>query len=165
MVARYTRLMQSVPKFAADRMLARIARWLRMLGADVSFDESVDGAMMLKAARIEGRILLTRDKRLKTSPDVFFLESNNFREQLHEILARRPFDIRRAALSRCSRCNTPLIEVYREVVRGRVPPFVYANNEKFSECPTCAHLYWAGTHPGRIMREIEKLGLHTSEEA
>ena len=152
--------MESVPKFAADRMLTRIARWLRMFGADMTFDESADGATMLKTARLEGRILLTRDKRLKTAPDVLFLESNHFREQLHEILAHYPFDIRRDAFSRCSRCNAPLIEVDREVVRTRVPPFVYASVAKFSECPACAHLYWAGTHPDRIMREIERLGLH-----
>ncbi|HLX38655.1 MAG TPA: Mut7-C RNAse domain-containing protein [Candidatus Binataceae bacterium] len=146
-----------MPKFAADRMLARIARWLRMLGADVIFDGSIDGATMLKRARVEGRIVLTRDKRLKTATDVYFLDSNLFREQLRAILARYPFDIHRENLSRCSGCNTQLIAVDREVVRTRVPPFVYASNEKFYECPSCAHLYWNGTHPGRIMLEIERL--------
>jgi hypothetical protein len=151
--------MEALPKFAVDRMLARVARWLRMLGADAIFDEGIDGAALLKIARREGRILLTRDKRLKTAPDVLFLDSNHFREQLRQILARYPFDIHRDAFSRCSRCNTPLIEVDREVVRHRVPPFVYASNEKFSECPTCAHLYWSGTHPGRIMLEVQRIGI------
>jgi len=147
------------PKFAADRMLARVARWLRMLGADVIFDDRIDGAAMLKRARDEARILLTRDKRLKTASEVFFLDSEDFREQLRAILSRHPFDIHREAFSRCSRCNTPLITVDREVVRQRVPPFVYASNERFSECPSCAHLYWSGTHPDRIMREVERLAL------
>lgn len=151
--------MEAITKFAADRMLARVARWLRMLGADTIFDESIDGATMLKTARIEGRIMLTRDKRLKTSPDVLFLDSNNFREQLRQIIACCPFDVFQNAFSRCSRCNTPLVEVDREIVRLRVPPFVYATNEKFSECPNCAHIYWAGTHPERIIREVRKIGL------
>jgi uncharacterized protein len=151
--------MEAIPKFAADRMLARVARWLRMLGADVIFDQNIDGAAMLRRARDEGRILLTRDKRLKTASDVLFLDSNHFREQLRTILSRYPFDIHSKAFSRCSRCNTPLVTVDRYVVRNRVPPFVYASNEKFSECPSCAHLYWAGTHPDRIMREVDRLGL------
>lgn len=151
--------MEAISKFAADRMLARVARWLRMLGADTIFDESIDGASMLKLARAEGRVMLTRDKRLKTAPDVLFLESNNFREQLREILARYPLHSLHLALSRCSLCNTRLIEVDRDLVRMRVPPFVYASIEKFSECPHCAHLYWAGTHPGRIIEELRKLGL------
>lgn len=114
---------------------------------------------MLKLARIEGRIMLTRDKRLKTAPDVLFLNSNNFREQMREILTQCPFDVFDNAFSRCSRCNTPLIEVHREVVRLRVPPFVYASNAKFSECPNCAHIYWGGTHPERIIHEVRKMGL------
>ena len=151
--------MEAIAKFAADRMLARVARWLRMLGADTLLDESLDGATMLKLARAESRIMLTRDKRLKTAPDLLFLESNNFREQLREIWARYPFEIIGNAFSRCSRCNTPLIEVDREVVRARVPPFVYASNDKFSECPRCAHLYWSGTHPARVIQEVQKIGL------
>jgi uncharacterized protein len=148
--------METIPKFAADRMLARLARWLRLLSADTLFDEGIDGAAMLRIARAEGRIMLTRDKRLKTAPEVLFLDSNDFREQLRQILKRHPLDAIRSAFTRCSRCNTPLIEVSRDLVRSRVPPFVYASHEKFSECPHCARLYWSGTHPGRIIREFEK---------
>jgi uncharacterized protein with PIN domain len=151
--------MEALPKFAVDRMIARVARWLRMLGADTTFDESIDGATMLKIARREGRILITRDKRLKSAPDALYLDSNHLREQLRQILARYPFDIHRDAFSRCSRCNTPLIAVDRDVVRHRVPPFVYASNEKFSECPTCAHLYWSGTHPERMRLEVQRIGI------
>jgi uncharacterized protein with PIN domain len=151
--------MEAIVKFAADRMLARVARWLRILGADTTFDENLDGATTLKAARIEGRIMLTRDKRLKTAPDVLFLESNDFREQLRQSLARYPFDVMQNAFSRCSRCNALLVEVDREIVRLRVAPFVYATNAKFSECPTCAQIYWGGTHRERIIREMRQIGL------
>ena len=157
--------MEAIAKFAADRMLARVARWLRILGADTIFDENVDGATMLKAARTDGRIMLTRDKRLRTARDVLFLDSNNFREQLRQILARYPFDVFENAFSRCSRCNAALVVVDREVVRLRVPPFVYAANEEFSECPTCAHIYWGGTHPERIIHEMRKIGLDLGAKA
>jgi uncharacterized protein with PIN domain len=156
--------MEAIAKFAADRKLARLARWLRMLDADTLFDENLDGAAMLKAARAEGRILLTRDKRLRTAPEVLFLDSNDFREQLLQVLARYPFDTSQSAFSRCARCNTLLIEVDREIVRHRVPPFVYAANEKFSECPRCAHIYWGGTHRERIVREAAKLGLDLADK-
>jgi uncharacterized protein with PIN domain len=67
--------MDAIPSFAADRMLLRIARWLRVLGADTIFYAHLDGAAMLKLARAEGRVMLTRDKRLKTAPEVLFLRS------------------------------------------------------------------------------------------
>src|SRR5215813_9229850 len=105
-------------------MLARLARWLRLLGADTLFDPSLDGASMLRIARSEGRVMLTRDKRLRTAADAMLIESNDFRAQLRQILARYPLDIATATFTRCSRCNAMLDRVDREILRRRVPPFV-----------------------------------------
>jgi len=151
--------LKSAPKFAADRMLARLARWLRLLGADVLFDPSLGGDKLLARARAEGRVTLTRDKRLRTASDVLYLEGNLFRDQLREVLARFPFDPRRAAFTRCSHCNEPLAEADRDTVVRRVPPFVYASQERFSRCPRCGRIYWGATHPERIRRELDSMGL------
>ena len=140
-------------RFAADRMLARLARWMRLLGADTIFDPRLDGAAMLHRARAEGRIMLTRDKRFKTARDAIVLESNDFRGQLRELTERAPFD-RGRALTRCSHCNALLAPVDRELVRRRVPPYVYASNERFAECPNCGHIYWDATHPARMAAEL-----------
>jgi uncharacterized protein with PIN domain len=144
----------NIPRFAADRMMGRLARWLRLCGVDVSFDAAVGGSELLHRARRDGRLVLTRDKRLRTAPDAIYLASERVREQLREVLHRFAIDPRRAALSRCSRCNTPLIEVGRDAVAARVPPYVYATQNRFSECPSCARIYWRATHPDRIMTEI-----------
>ncbi len=140
-------------------MLARLARWLRLLGADTLWDPAAGGAVMLKRARAEGRIFLTRDKRLRTAADVTFIESNGFRAQVRQVLLRHPFDPLANAFSRCARCNSRLAEASRDAVARRVPPFVYAGNERFAECPGCGRVYWGGTHPGRIIRELRAMGL------
>jgi uncharacterized protein len=150
---------QSMPKFAADRMLARLARWLRLLGADVLFDPSLEGHKLLGQARAEGRITLTRDKRLRTAPDALYLEDNLFRDQLRAVLARFPFDPRRGAFTRCSHCNERLIDAGRDTVARRVPPFVYASQQRFTRCPRCGRVYWGATHPERIRRELQSMGL------
>jgi uncharacterized protein with PIN domain len=150
---------QSPPKFAADRMLARLARWLRLLGADVLFDPSLGGDKLLARARAERRVTLTRDKRLRTAPDAFYLEDNLFRDQLRAVLARFPFDPRRGAFTRCSHCNEPLAEAGRDTVVRRVPPFVYASQEHFARCLRCGRVYWGATHPERIRRELDSMGL------
>jgi uncharacterized protein with PIN domain len=80
--------MDETPKIAADRMLMRLARWLRLLGADVVTDATLSGADLLRVARAERRILVTRDKRLRTAPDVIFVESNAIRDQLREVVTR-----------------------------------------------------------------------------
>ena len=149
--------MNEMPRFAVDRMLARLARWLRLMGADVLFDPALGGAELLRAARAEGRIVVTRDKRLRTAPDVIFLTVNLFREQLREVLARRPFDPRAHAFTRCSECNELLQWLDRSLVARRVPPFVFASHQKFACCPRCGKIYWDATHVSRALAEIEAL--------
>ena len=151
--------MEEAPRFAADRMLGRLARWLRLLGADVSWYPDLGGSEFLRRARAEERIALTRDKRLRTAPDVEFLSSDGFRGQLREVLARFPFDPQRHAFSRCSRCNKELTPIEREDVRSLVPPFVYANHQRFARCEQCGRIYWQATHPERILGELRRLGL------
>lgn len=149
---------RDVQRFAADRMLARLARWLRLCGADVSFDPRRGGAELLHEARREHRIVLTRDKRLRTAPDVFYLSSELFRDQLREVVEKFAIDPRRGALMRCSQCNSELLEVSREAVRQRVPPFVYASQERFSVCEGCGRIYWPATHKERILAELARIG-------
>ena len=135
-------------------MLARLARWLRLLGADVLYDASMNGNELLQAARKDHRRMLTRDKRFRTALDVIVLRGNDFRGQLREVLARVPIDSR-LAFTRCSRCNLVLESVPREVVQRRVPPFVYASCEQFAHCAGCARVYWAASHHDHITRELQ----------
>ena len=140
-------------------MLRRLARWLRLMGADVLWDAAIPGAQSLHLAREQGRVMLTRDKRLRTAADVIYLESQLFRDQLREVMARYPFDPRRAAFTRCVNCNEPVREVARETLVRRVPPFVYAAHEKFAICNHCNQVYWRATHLERALNEITALGL------
>lgn len=144
-------------RFAADRTLGRLARWLRLLGADVLRDPSLDAVQMLRRARADERTLLTRDKRLRAARDAFYVASNDFRSQLRDVMARFHLDPRSAMLSRCSRCNGELRKTDRDAVRRRVPPFVYASQNEFAACDRCGHIYWSATHPERIMRELDAI--------
>ena len=135
----------------------RLARWLRLLGVDVITDASLSGAELLRVARAENRILLTRDKRLRTAPDVFFVASNSIRGQLREAVRRFNLDADAPALTRCSRCNRKLTPVAREVVSRRVPPYVFAAHDRFAECETCGRLYWPETHPKRMLKMLESI--------
>jgi uncharacterized protein with PIN domain len=149
--------MDDTPRLAADRMLMRLARWLRLLGADVIVDASLTGAELLKVARAQGRILVTRDKRLRTAPDVLFVEGNTIRNQLRETVSRLGLDPGAIALTRCSRCNQVLTEVARELVSRRVPPYVFASHDRFAECGECGRIYWPATHPARIRAMLDSI--------
>ncbi len=151
------RITEQAPKFAADRMLVRLARWLRLMGADVVCDPALSGAALLRLARQEGRPLLTRDKRLRTAPDVFYIEPHLFRDQIREVMAYYPFDPYRFAFTRCSICNHLLKQVPRSAVARSIPPFVYAAHQNFALCEQCNRIHWSASHVERAMREIEAL--------
>ncbi|HEX2207511.1 MAG TPA: Mut7-C RNAse domain-containing protein [Longimicrobium sp.] len=50
------------PRFLADAMLGRLARWLRTLGFDTRYDPAIHDPELVAPAAAEGRVLLTRDR-------------------------------------------------------------------------------------------------------
>ncbi len=56
---------QSAIKFAADRMLGRLVKWLRVIGYDVIYGPHLSGYGLIRAARAEARLILTRDRQLE----------------------------------------------------------------------------------------------------
>ena len=148
-------------RFAVDVMLGRLARWLRILGHDVVYQPQLRGRALARAARREGRWLLTRDTRLLRERDLpphLLVASDRFREQLRQVAAAVPLGGARP-LSRCLDCNRPLEPVSREAVRERVPPHVWATQEAFLRCPRCGKCYWEATHRRRMLAELAALGL------
>ncbi|MHC4429729.1 MAG: Mut7-C RNAse domain-containing protein [Planctomycetota bacterium] len=50
------------PRFMADAMLGRLARWLRLLGFDTAWEADIDDTDLVRRAAEERRIVLTRDR-------------------------------------------------------------------------------------------------------
>ncbi|MFN8543098.1 MAG: Mut7-C RNAse domain-containing protein [Candidatus Binatia bacterium] len=152
------------PRFACDVMLGRLARWLRILGYDVAYGPHLRRLVLLRCARREGRLLLTRDTRLLRDPELpphVFLRSDHFREQLREVAARVPLGTA-ALLTRCLDCNRPLEAAPRATAQDRVPPYVLETQARFQRCPGCGKLYWSATHRARMEQELLALGFARS---
>jgi uncharacterized protein with PIN domain len=148
-------------KFVADKMLGRLARWLRLLGYDVAYGPHLSGQGLIRAARREGRIVLTRDRkiaRLSHPPPLLLLESERFRDQLRQVVETFALGLD-ALFTRCSLCNLPLEPLPKESVRDRVPPYVFETQEKFSLCRSCGRIYWPATHHERIREELRSIGI------
>ncbi len=154
------------PGFVADAMLGRLARWLRALGHDVVFDETLDDAGLARLARREGRLLLTRDRRLcetRGSPAwCLLIEAERPAAQLREVDRRRGVfgaGWRDRAFTRCMVCNTPLVPASFEAARERLPREVRADprvrSAGFRRCPECERVYWEGSHTRRMRRWLE----------
>ncbi len=152
------------PRFIADAMLGRLARWMRLLGYDVLYHAGLDDREIARLAVRERRIVLTRDRELAASRAIrldrpaLLVDADGVREQL--ALVFDALDLEPSAgrlFTRCSRCNGVLADATRETVRGRVPPFVLNTSTRFSTCDGCGRVYWDGTQRRLMRRRLAAL--------
>jgi uncharacterized protein with PIN domain len=143
------------PRFVADSMLGRLARWLRALGYDTLYLRDAPDRRLLALALGERRRLLTRDVALaRRARDAGLLvRAESLDDQLEEVMAVAGRAGRRV-LSRCLECNAPLVATAREAVRDRVPPYTFATQREFWTCAGCGRIFWDGTHAAGIRRRL-----------
>jgi uncharacterized protein with PIN domain len=143
-------------------MLGKLAKWLRIMGQDVTYGPHLSGYGLIRAARQEGRLILTRDQRLKQKqpPDFILIESDRCHEQLRQVVNACALNPLAQAFSRCLLCNTLLEPRTKEAVAARVPPYVLSTQERFFACPTCNRIYWPATHHEKMLRELHKISRH-----
>ncbi|MBY0276037.1 Mut7-C RNAse domain-containing protein [Candidatus Binatia bacterium] len=151
-----------VPRFAVDRMLGRLARWLRVLGFDAAYRNELPGDRLLTLAAREDRIVVTRDGRLRDPRGrarVIRITSAGFRDQLRELDRVLPLGGMDARPQRCVECNEAVLPVALADVPESVPAYVRATQTDFRRCPRCRRIFWPATHRTRMESEIEALGL------
>ncbi len=130
-------------------MLGKLAKWLKILGFDAVFFSKIEDDALLEIAKAEDRILLTRDtgliERAKKAKSLF-IESENWRTQVEQVLD--VFDLWPDVKpnSRCIECNVRIKDLPREKARNLVTPFVFENADTFALCPDCGRVFWRGTH-------------------
>ncbi len=148
------------PRFLADAHLGALARGLRLLGFDTLWLNDLGDASLVVLARREGRILLTRDRRLLMRREVThgcFIRPVTSREQLAFLVDRLQLCPEIAPFNRCSLCNGLLEERLPAQVQSQVPSRVQASQEVFWRCQGCERLYWQGSHWQAMGRQIQAL--------
>ncbi len=145
-------------KFIADAMLGRLARWMRFLGFDILYYPDISDSRLIRVAREQERLILTKDTRLikiKGVKNYLLIKANNSYNQLPEVietLKLKEFN----PLSRCVECNGLLTRILDKIeIKNSVPEFVFLNINVFLKCSDCGRIYWEGTHPKKFR---EKLG-------
>lgn len=149
-------------RFVTDGMLGKLTRWLRMLGHDVKYSNKLGDKELIRIARMEHRVLLTRDLELYQQAvahgvQTFYVNGQGEADKLARLAKR--FDLKlemNVEVSRCPKCNTRIKPVLKERVRGRVPENTFARYEYFWECPGCGQIYWRGSHWDRIEETLRR---------
>lgn len=147
-------------RFAIDKSLGSLAKWLRILGFDTVCEADVSAGEFYRQLD-EGRVLITRTRKLQKAisnrPHVF-VEFNSLQKQLKQTVEQlgikredfRPF-------SRCIHCNLLTDPIAREDVLGLVPDYIWDTHDKFNSCRQCNRIYWSGSHAERSMDMIEQI--------
>ena len=146
--------------FVADKMLGKLARYLRIIGYDTFYQSSYPDQRLSELVK-EGRILLTRNHATaRQYSNSIFVDCDLVKDQLNVVdntitLTRD----RRVWFSRCLVCNSPLSKTEGETARQNVPDFVFFKyHKRILFCPTCKRFYWPGTHRQRMLERLKDWG-------
>lgn len=150
-------------RFLADGMLGGLARWLRILGQDVRYDANTNDNDLLRIAKAENMILLTRDEELyqratamKISSALMLGETEEerlaqlaitFGVQLHVDMAK----------TKCPDCGSSVEETPKSNLADLVPQASLKEYDQFWKCTNqnCGKVYWIGSHWNRIRQTLE----------
>jgi hypothetical protein len=128
-------------------MLGSLGRWLRLLGYDTAMAGSEPDWQIVRQARAEGRIILTRDRELarRRGVQTLLVLADDLDGQLAQTMHGLDLPQPQPG-ARCLHCNATLQPASRADVTDDVPPYVLQTQETFRRCPDCRRVYWRGTH-------------------
>jgi uncharacterized protein with PIN domain len=148
-------------KFIADIMLGKLARYLRIAGNDVLYFNNISDNDILRIAKDQDRIILTRDSLMlkrrecknKTAGSIFIKEDDIY-GQLRQVKDELGVNMA-PLLIRCTKCNSLLEKVSKPETEGKVPIYVFKTQEYFLYCTSCSKYFWRGTHYDNIRRTFK----------
>lgn len=145
-------------RFLCDEMLVRLARLLRAAGYDTYLAEGGQSdADLVKLARREGRILLTRDRRLAAAFEESVLVSGwGVGAEAHSLSRAVVLDWEYAPFTRCVMDNAHLRDATDDEL-ARFPERARRLDGPFRTCPACHRDYWPGSHVRRMEATLHGL--------
>ena len=148
------------PAFILDVHLGRLAKHLRLCGLDTLYFKHLTDPEIIKVSLKDRRIILTRDKGLLKNKKVthgYWIRSIKPEAQLKEVLLR--FDLKKNLhpFARCLECNGILTDVAKEEIVNNLLPKTREYYTEFKQCPVCGHIYWEGSHFGRMKSYVDRL--------
>lgn len=147
-------------RFIADAMLARLARWLRVLDFDTLFDPQVHDHELVRMSNAEDRTLLTRDRHLlrELRPvSAIDIAHDSPLDQLHQLVTSLALPAPARLFVRCTVCNSPLSDPLQDSeARALVPEDFRELPGEVRQCPKCLRVYWPGSHTRRMREAIER---------
>lgn len=153
-------------RFIADRMLGKLATWLRIFGYDTLYvgDFETEDEDLFLLENFKDRTLLTRDKELydravRRKRKAVLIKNDSVIDQISEMRDLGiDTDIK---MDRCSVCNSilrkPADEEAKEVMEKEGIEENLKERYELWYCEKCKKLYWLGSHYRNMVRFLENL--------
>lgn len=145
-------------KLICDDNLGKLTSYLRILGFDTIFEETIDDNALLRIASAQKRFLITRDNKLlsKTHPfGIYLVEEDDPLIQLKSVISKLNLTIDSSKLfSRCSKCNELCEIVDKDKISDKIFPFILKTQDIIKQCPQCKRSYWKGSHYKNILKKL-----------
>ena len=158
--------------FIVDSNAGKLARWLRMMGYDTLFFNSIEDGRLVDIALKEARVVVTRDTQIAKrrvaangNVKVILSREDDPRRQLQQVMRELNLDCRETQFTRCLECNQILLPRSKDEVEDLVPPYVFRTQTQYMQCPSCRRVYWQGTHWQRMKRALEEITADSSGPA
>jgi uncharacterized protein with PIN domain len=147
-------------RFQVDEMLGTLAKWLRIMGYDTTYDKDRTDGEIAASAKRDDRALLTRDKMLArmVGKAGLYIVSDVIEEQVSQVVEAYGLEFDES-FTRCAVCNGVLSRISKEEAEGEVPERSLSMTEEFFRCRGCSKVYWKGTHWKNIIDRLEEFGL------
>ena len=139
-------------------MLGRLARWLRVVGFDTTYDDTNPDPVLVRTAAAESRVLLTRDRHLLRElrpARALGITSDAPLGQLAEVVRACSLAPPAELFTRCLVCNAPLAAVPPDEAAAVLPPAARELAAEARRCPSCGRLYWPGSHTRRMRAALQ----------
>lgn len=151
------------PRFILDVHLGRLAGDLRLLGFDTLYANDFSDGHIIRTARSEQRIILTRDTGILKDGRVThgaFIHATEPLAQLGEVVERFQLEHRVRPFTRCMKCNGEIETIDAGDLRpGEVPSGVRRAFDAFGRCTGCGQVYWPGSHYDRMRERFRSIGI------
>jgi len=147
-------------KFAVDRMLGTLAKWLRLLGYDTTFNKDFHIREFSENSIQEKRMIVTKNSRLSEfiSPDYYYLvQGKRLSDQLREVIKEFNLDFESRLFTRCILCNAEVTNIDKVNVKGKVPEYIYESKNEFFICNRCDRIFWEGSHHKNVLKKLRNL--------
>jgi uncharacterized protein len=142
------------PRWLADEMVGRLARYLRFVGCDTLYARGWTDAEIESRARSEGRVVVTRDRALTArAAAALLLTSPNLADQWRSVRKAYPEVPNEPRFERCSECNGALAPFVPSAGAPRAPGIPWDRVERglpLYRCADCGHCYWEGSHVASV---------------